>query len=84
MDLHLDIISPEKILYSADVGFVQLPGINGSFTVLKNHAAIVSTLTSGKIRVFGKDGKEDIFECEEGVFECKDNKATVLLGSIKS
>ncbi len=82
MDLNLEIITPENILYSGDVGLIQLPGINGSFTVLKNHAAIVSKLVKGKIRVIGKNGKESFFECENGTFECINNKATVLLGSI--
>jgi len=82
MDLYLEIITPEKVLYSADIGLVQLPGVNGSFTVLKNHAAIVSKLDKGKIRVIGKDGKESFFECNGGIFECKDNKATVLVGSV--
>ncbi|SMO58080.1 ATP synthase F1 subcomplex epsilon subunit [Saccharicrinis carchari] len=80
MDLHLKIITPEKTLYSADVGFIQLPGVDGSFTVLKGHAPIVSILTKGKVRVIGKDGKESFFECSEGVFECNNNSATVLMG----
>jgi F-type H+-transporting ATPase subunit epsilon len=83
MDLNLEIITPEKILYSADIGLLQLPGVNGSFTVLKNHAPIVSKLTQGKIRVIGKDGKEYFFECEGGILECKNNKATILIGSVK-
>lgn len=82
MDLNLEIITPDKTLYSEDIGLVQLPGINGSFTVLKNHAPIVSKLTIGKIRVIGKNGKEHIFECDGGIFECKDNKASVLMGSL--
>ncbi len=83
MDLYLEIITPEKKLYSADIGLVSLPGVNGRFTVLKNHASIISQLSNGKIRVIGKTGKESIFECNGGIFECKNNKATVLIGSIK-
>lgn len=82
VDLYLEIISPDKIIFSGDVGLVQLPGINGSFTVLKNHAPIVSTLAKGSIRVIGKDGKESFFDCTEGVFECKDNRASILIGAI--
>ena len=83
VDLHLEIITPEKILYTNNVGLVQLPGINGSFTVLKNHAPLVSLLTKGKIRVIGKDGKEEFFDCLEGVFECNNNRASVLIGSVE-
>jgi F-type H+-transporting ATPase subunit epsilon len=83
MDLNLEIITPEKVLYSANIGLLQLPGVNGSFTVLKNHAPIVSKLAQGKIRVIGKDGKESFFECEGGILECKNNKATILIGSVK-
>ncbi len=82
MDLHLEIISPEKVLYTGDVGLVELPGTSGRFTVLKNHAPIVSTLSKGTIRVIGKTGKESLFECREGVFECLNNKASILLGAV--
>ncbi|WP_075603313.1 ATP synthase F1 subunit epsilon [Saccharicrinis aurantiacus] len=82
MDLNLEIITPEKIIYSNDVGLVQLPGINGSFTVLKNHAPIVSNLEKGTIRVIGKNGKEHFFECTSGIFECRNNKATIIMDAI--
>lgn len=79
MDLHCEIVTPAKIIYDATVGLVQVPGEKGQFTVLKNHAPIISTLAKGKIRVIGKDGKEQYFECKSGVAECKNNKLVILI-----
>lgn len=81
MDLHCEIVTPLKIVYDAPVGLVQVPGEKGLFTVLKNHAPIVSSLTKGKIRVIGKTGHEVFFDCNRGVLECKDNKLVILIHS---
>lgn len=45
----LKVISAEKILFEGDVRAVTLPGALGSFTVLRNHASLISTLVSGVI-----------------------------------
>ena len=45
----LRIVSPEKVIYKGEVQMVKLPGTVGQFTVLENHAPLVSTLTSGEI-----------------------------------
>ncbi len=79
MDLHCEIVTPLKIIYDAPVGLVQVPGEKGEFTVLKNHAPIVSVLNEGKIRVIGKDGHENFFDCKSGVVECKNNKMVILI-----
>jgi F-type H+-transporting ATPase subunit epsilon len=47
--LHLNIVSPEKQLFDGDVSSVQLPGTLGAFTILPEHAPIVSSLTKGVI-----------------------------------
>ena len=44
----LRIVSPEKVIYKGEVQMVKLPGTVGQFTVLENHAPLVSTLTPGK------------------------------------
>jgi F-type H+-transporting ATPase subunit epsilon len=46
----LEINTPEKNFIKADVEMVTLPGIDGNFTVLKNHAALITELCEGKIR----------------------------------
>ena len=53
----LEIISPEKTLFGAEVESVSVPGSDGSFQMLSNHAPIVSTLSSGVIKIKGYYGK---------------------------
>ena len=49
--MQLDILTPERKLYSGDVTYVEMPGIDGYFGVLENHAAMISALGEGKITV---------------------------------
>jgi F-type H+-transporting ATPase subunit epsilon len=78
----LEIITPDKRIYSGQVKLVQLPGTKGSFEILKNHAPIVSTLEKGRIKVIEESGQTLYFEIEGGVIENKDNKIIVLVESI--
>lgn len=79
-ELHLEIVTPDKIVYDRPVSLIQVPGVSGTFTLLKGHAPIISALGKGQIRVIGKNGVEDIFICEGGVLECQDNEVTILTG----
>jgi F-type H+-transporting ATPase subunit epsilon len=78
-DLNLELITPEGVLYSGPVGLVEVPGSAGRFMILRDHAAIISTLKKGSIRVIGKDSVERRFDCSAGVVECVDNKVTILM-----
>ena len=49
--MQLDILTPERKLYSGEVTYVEMPGIDGYFGVLENHAAMISALGTGKITV---------------------------------
>lgn len=55
----LKIISAVEIVYEGEVESVTLPGTKGNFTVLKNHASLISTLTNGKIVYRQSDGGEE-------------------------
>ena len=48
-DLHLNIVSPEKEIFDGEVDSVTLPGAMGSFTILPQHAPIVSSLKAGLV-----------------------------------
>jgi F-type H+-transporting ATPase subunit epsilon len=79
--MQLDIVTPEKSLYSGEVELVQLPGKDGSFEILNNHASIVSSLGKGTIKLKTVGGDEIFFEVNGGVVECKKNVISVLADS---
>jgi F-type H+-transporting ATPase subunit epsilon len=54
--MQLEIITPEKKIYSGEVSVVNLPGSDGSFGLLENHAPIISTLKAGTIKILQVEG----------------------------
>ena len=80
--MKLEIITPDKKVYSGQVKLVQLPGITGLFEILNNHAPIISTLVKGKIKIEEENGQVLYFEVDGGIVENKDNKIIVLAESV--
>ena len=79
----LEIIAPDKNLYSGEVDLIQVPGSKGSFEILRNHAPIISTLDKGRIRIVDQKGATQFFEVDGGVIEAKNNKIIVLAETAK-
>ncbi|MCC6385519.1 MAG: ATP synthase F1 subunit epsilon [Bacteroidia bacterium] len=77
--MFLEIISPEKKLFSGEVTSVTVPGSSGTFQILNNHAAIISTLQQGTVSIETAEGKKQ-FEVTGGVVEVLKNKIVVLAG----
>ncbi|HSG68480.1 MAG TPA: ATP synthase F1 subunit epsilon [Bacteroidales bacterium] len=76
--MKLEIITPDKSVYTGEVSLVQLPGIDGSFEILNNHAPLISVLKEGKIKIRDEQGKEQFFEVKGGVIEVLKNKVLIL------
>lgn len=71
--LELEIVTPERVLFSGYVEWVMLPGAKAPFTVLYNHAPLVSTLCSGIIKC--KVGRDvQVIAVKSGFVEVKDNR----------
>ncbi len=77
----LEIITPDKKVYSGDVTSVSVPGTNGRFEMLNNHAAIISTLLNGKVKLKDKEGVKS-FDVRGGVVENLANKIIILAESV--
>jgi len=80
--MNLEILTPEKKLYSGEVYGVQMPGISGSFEVLEKHAPLVSALKAGRVKVL-KDKQSHVafFDITGGFVEVLNNKVTLLAES---
>jgi F-type H+-transporting ATPase subunit epsilon len=79
--MNLEIITPDKKVYAGVVDSVILPGNNGGFQILKDHAPIVSTLAKGNL-VIEANGKKETFVVDGGVVEVAKNKVLVLAESV--
>ena len=91
--MYLEIVSPEATLFSGEVTSVAVPGVDGEFQILNNHAAIVSSLKEGHIKISGNitlaeevetkfskgaDNKT-LLKINSGTLEMKDNRVIILV-----
>ncbi len=77
--LQLTIISPEKELFRGEVQRVTLPGVMGSFTILPQHAPVVSALHAGKLSYVKANGTEEAQEINGGFIEMNNNNVSVCI-----
>jgi len=78
----LDIISPEKTLFSDDVLMVTMPAVEGDMGILKNHINFITFLKPGIINIQLKDRSSEELYIEEGTVEFSSNILTVLSSTV--
>ncbi|AZI32191.1 FoF1 ATP synthase subunit delta/epsilon [Kaistella carnis] len=91
--MNIKILTPEFVVFEGEVKSVLLPGKNGEFHIMKDHAAIVTSLNGGKIKVYTDKIKEEYsqhftkenekesvfsFVMKSGVVEFSNNKGIIL------
>ncbi|MFN0033571.1 MAG: ATP synthase F1 subunit epsilon [Saprospiraceae bacterium] len=81
--MNLVILSPEKEIFAGEVKSVIVPGSEGQFQMLQNHAAIVSSLQKGEVKVTKANGEKVTFGVEGGFVECLHNEVSLLVSSVK-
>lgn len=90
--MQLEIVSPEQTILSDEVKSVSVPGVNGEFQILDNHAPLISVLKKGSIKIdtsvnlpedtqdkFYKKEAKFLFDISGGVIELNDNKVVILI-----
>lgn len=76
--LNFELVSPERLLMSAQVRQVNVPGSEGDFGVLPDHAPVISTLRSSVLEVIEEDGNSRRIFVRGGFADMADNRLTVL------
>lgn len=78
--MKLKVISPETVVFEGEVDMVTLPSASGAFTVLKNHASLVSTLTPGTMIYKTPESAEEVRrEIDGGIVDVDNNVISVCL-----
>ncbi|WP_207422892.1 ATP synthase F1 subunit epsilon [Desertivirga brevis] len=80
--MRLEILTPDKTIFEGDVTSVTVPGVNGSFEVLNNHAPIISILEDGNVTIRTGKQSESMF-IHGGVVEVLDNKIMLLAEGVR-
>ena len=78
----VEIISPEKIIFSDNSTQVTIPSYEGEMSILKNHISIITFLRPGMIRVQKKEGDFDDFFSQDGTVEYFNNNLVILSASV--
>lgn len=75
----LEIISPHSVVFKGEADMVTLPGELGSFSVLKNHASLISVLVKGKVVYRTPDGAENSYDIAGGLADVDNNVISVCI-----
>ena len=74
----VEILTLEKVLFSKEAKSIIVPGENGTFEMLDNHAPIISTLQKGTLKITDSNNQKTSFELTGGSVEMSNNKVTIL------
>ena len=80
--MNLVVLTPGKELFNGAVKSVKVPGISGQFEILNDHAAIVSALGEGQIRIIPETGNTEVFNIEKGFVEVLNNEVSLLVQGV--
>ncbi len=76
--MRLELVTPEGVIFDGDILTVTLPGSEGEFGVLKDHAGTVTTLNAGVIEIEKADKSKELVAIDWGSVKVEESKVTIL------
>ena len=83
-NFNIEIVKPEKIIFSGDAKEVKIPSYEGDMSILKNHISVIAFLRPGIIKVEKNDGNFEEFFVEDGTIEFFKDKLSILSASVEN
>ncbi len=77
----LEIVAPDRVVFAGEATSVSAPGVSGGFQVLRDHAALLSALEVGPLKIKDTSGVDTIYSSGGGFLEVHDNKIVLLIES---
>lgn len=77
--MFVEVLTPDKTLYSGEAAVITLPGVAGSFQLLNMHAPMIANLKVGTIEITGLDNQKETYSVNNGLVEVLNNRVVVLI-----
>ena len=81
--MNVELITPDRKVFSGEADRVKMPGVDGLFEVLRNHAPMIAALKAGEVKVTSKDGVK-LFNIIGGFAEVLNNNVVILAEGVKA
>ncbi len=82
--MKISVLTPDRKIFEGEITSVKVPGSKGEFEVLNNHAAIVSSLNEGRVRVIKQGEGQLSFHIEKGFIEVLNNEISLLVQGVSA
>ena len=85
--MKLEIVTPEKLVFSQNIEMATLPGVEGEFGVLQNHSPLIAELQEGEINIYASQNggtPTQTFSIDGGVAQVTADTCTVLVNGVKA
>jgi len=80
--MNLTVLTPDNEIFQGEVSSVKVPGADGQFEVLKDHAPVVAALSSGNVRLIKSDNNKMNFNINKGFIEVLNNEIALLVQGV--
>ncbi len=80
--MNISVLTPDRTVFEGSIKSLKVPGVGGAFEILKGHAALVSALKEGSVRIIEENGSRKVFAIEKGFVEVLNDKISLLVQGV--